>query len=175
MYQILIFIVLFSSVVNAQNRLLDILPLKDAKVYYSEVLEVEGISKDELYNRAKQWLLHSGESPYEIIYTDDKNEQIDGKGSFKELWGPNDYPELYTTVSLSIGFKLRNSRYQYEITNFVIKKNGTETQIEVFKMEYKKNLKYNRLFYKKIDAHINNLISSIEKYMTIGPVVQRIE
>ena len=166
MVKILLFILLFSSVCNAQDKLLDILPLKDGKVYYSKVLEVKNVSKGNLYDRAKQWLLFSGTSAYEIIYTEVKREQIDGKSSFKALWGPNDYPELYTTVFYTVSFKLRNGRYQYEISNFIVKKNGTETQIEVFKMEFKKNMKYNKLFYKKIDRYINELIVSIEKSMT---------
>lgn len=175
MNKILLFVILFSSVCSAQDKLLDILPLKDAKVYYSKVLEVEGVSKIELFDRAKQWILDSGEFSNKIIYTDSKSEQIDCQGSFKELWGPNDYPELYTDVFYTVNLKFRNARYQYEITNFIIKKNGMETQIEVFKMEYKKNMKYNKLFYKRIDATINNLIGSIEKSMITGPVVQRIE
>ena len=113
MVKILLFIILFSTVCNAQDKLLDILPLKDAKVYYSKVLEVKDVSKGDLYDRAKHWLLYSGASPYEIIYTEVMQEQIDGKGSFKELWGPNDYPELYTTVFYTLSFKLRNGRYQY--------------------------------------------------------------
>lgn len=166
MVRVLLFIILFSSVCNAQNKLLNILPIKDSKVYYSKVLEVKDVSKGELYDRAKQWLLHSGASPYEIIFTDDKEEQVDGKGWFKELWGPNDYPELYTTIFYTVSFKLRNGRYQYEISNFIVKKNGTETQIEVFKMEYKKNMKYNKSFYKRIDGYIKKVIVSIEKLMT---------
>ena len=175
MRRIILLTILLSPICNAQNMLLDILPLKDTKVYYSKVLEVEDASNIELFERAERWILNSGDHPNKIIYTDPKSEQINCTGSFKELWGPNDYPELYTDVLYTVKFKFRTGRYQYEITNLIVKKNGTETQIEVFKMEYKKNLKYNKLYYKRIDNQINNIIRSIERSMSKGPVVQRIE
>lgn len=163
---ILLIIILFSSGCYAQ-KLLEILPLKDARVNYSHVFEVEDASIEELNNRANLWLSNSNMHNNQIIYLNDEYQQISSKGSFKELWGPNDYPELYVNVFHTINFKFRKNRYQYEITNFIIKKNGAETQIEIYKMNHKKSMKYNKLFYKRIDVQIKNLITSIEEFMAI--------
>lgn len=165
MNKIILLIILFSSEGYTQNKLLDILPLKDAKVNYSNVLELEGTSKDELYKRAKYWLLNSSDYFYEIVDTDNKFKQINSKGSFKEIWGPNDYAELYVNVIQTVSLFFRDGRYKYEITNFIIKKPGMESQIEIYQMENKKLMKYNKLFYEKIDLQIKNLIISLEESM----------
>ena len=175
MYKIVCLIIVFSSGCFGQNELLDILPLSDGRVNYSNVLEVNEISQVELHGRARNWLLSTDYIQNEISYSDDKYKQIDSKSFFKELWGPNYFSELYTEIYYTVNFKFRNGRYKYEITNFIIKKNGTETQLEIFKMERKKNMKYNKLFYEKIDSEIKKIITSIENSMTISPVVQRIE
>jgi len=173
MNKIVLLIILFSLECYAQNKLLGILPLKEGKVNYTSVLEVNGTSKEELYNCANYWLMNSGDYQNEIISTDDKNEQITGKGSFKELWGPNDYPELYVDVLQTIRLQFRNGRYQYSITNFIVKKPGMETQLEIYKMKNKKYMKYNKSFYKRIDAKIKKIIISLEKSMIISMPVEK--
>ncbi len=173
MNKIVLLIILFSLECYTQNKLLDILPLKDGKVNYISVLEVDGVSKEELYNRANYWLMNSEDYQNAIISTDDKNEQITGKGSFKELWGPNDYPELYVDVLQTFRFQFRNGRYQYSITNFIVKKPGMETQLEIYKMKNKKFIKYNKSFYKRIDTQIKKIINSLEKTMTMNTSVAK--
>jgi len=173
MNKIVLLIILFSLECYTQNKLLDILPLKDGKINYTSVLEVDGIPKEELYNRANYWLMNSEDYQNEIISTDDKNEQITGKGSFKKLWGPNDYPELYVDVLQTFRFQFRNGRYQYSITNFIVKKPGTETQLEIYKMKNKKFIKYNKSFYKRIDTQIKKIINSLEKTMTLNTSVAK--
>jgi len=89
----------FTFVSNAQNKLLDVLPLKNGKVLYTEVLEVQNVLKDSLYLHAKKWLLNNSVKVEEIATNDNKYREISGKISFKLLWGPNDFKEFYVTVS----------------------------------------------------------------------------
>lgn len=167
MNKILLLAILFSFGCKGQNNLMDILPIKEGKVNYTKVLEVEGVSKEKLYKRAKHWLTSSYEYPDSIIQTDDSYQEIMGLGNFKVLWGPNDYPSLYVEVFQTINIKLREGRYQYEITNFIIKKYGMESQLEIFQMNDKKNTRHNKLFYENIDQKIKELISSLENSMSI--------
>ena len=83
-----------------------------------------------------------------------------------ELWGPNDYPELYVEVIHTVKFQFRDERYQYDIFNFIIKKSNSEIELEIYNMTNSKKLKYNKLFYKKINDQINDIVTSIKKTMS---------
>jgi len=166
MNKILLFIIIYTSVSEAQNKYLGNLPLKNGKVNYNEVIEIKGISKDEFYSRAKHWLLDNNIYATDSLVNENKVEIYEGKDSFKVLWGPNDFKELYVEVYYSVIFEFRNSRYKYEITNFIVKEATKQIQLEIYKMKSKKNMKYNNLFYKRIDEHVKKLIDSLERSMT---------
>lgn len=167
MNKILLFLIIFTSVCEAQNRYLGNLPLKNGKVNYNEVIENKGVSKDEFYSRAKHWLLDNNIYPTDSLVNENKVKIYEGRDSFKVLWGPNEFKELYVDVYYSVIFEFRNSRYKYEITNFIVKETMGQTQLEIYKMKYKKNMKHNNLFYEKIDEHVKKLIESLERSMTI--------
>ncbi len=69
---ILIFAFGFSQSIIAQEKLKDILPLKDGKVTYIGVIQVDGISKEEIYKRAKLWLAYN----FEYSKFDEKDKLI---------------------------------------------------------------------------------------------------
>lgn len=163
MYKVIIFLII-SLDCYAQNILLEVMPVKDSKVYFSKVLEVKSIKSSELYSRAKRWSKNYSDN-FKEVNSSQNNELIEYQGFFKELWGPNDYPELYVDVFYTVKFKFRNERYQYEISNFIVKKSNTAIELEIYKMKLKKNIKYNKIFYKRIDEHVKKVTNSIEKTM----------
>lgn len=167
------FFILISISVNAQDKLLDILPLKDGKVYYSKVLEVKGISEEELSKRGKYWLTNYNNRNKNIISSFNDYEQIKSQGFFMELWGPNDYPELYVEVIHTVRFQFRDERYQYEIFNFIIKKSNSEIELEIYNRTNGKKLKYNKLFYKKIDDQIKDIVASLKKTMSTDITIKK--
>ena len=171
MIKILYMVILFNLIsirANAQNNIDDILPIKDGKVNFSRVLEIEKVSQKELYNRAKTWLLNSNEYSTNLIFDDIKWDELKSKGKIKALWGPNNFPELYLTIDYKVQLNFRNNRYKYEFTSFVVKNSGEEIQLEIYKMENKKYKKYNKLFYKEINEQIQIIIDSLQKTMTIN-------
>ncbi len=103
----IVFWIILSIDCSAQSKLLDILPLKDGKVNYTKVVEMEGISKEELFDRAKYWLLESSTYQKDIMRIDDKNNEIISNGLIKALWGPNNYEELSVIINHSIKLKFR--------------------------------------------------------------------
>ncbi|MCF6222144.1 MAG: DUF4468 domain-containing protein [Flavobacteriaceae bacterium] len=166
----IITILLFSTLVcNAQNKLLDALPLKNGKVLYSSVLEVKDVSKDSLHLHAKKWLLNHSEKVEEIATNDNKYKEISGKVSFKLLWGPNDFKEYYVTVSPTFYFKIRNERYLYKVSDFIILQSGLTAEIEVYQISNNKYTKYNKLFYQNIDQRIHTYITSFETALEQKP------
>ena len=165
MKKILLFIILCSLKVQSQNMLLDILPLKGQKVVYTKVHEVIDASKLQLSDKAQEWFQEHQMPVLSNLAIDERHHLVSGKMYFKELWGPNDFPELYKTIYCNIGLTLINERYQYEISHFVVKEPQSEIQLEIYKMDQKKLQKYNPDFYKRIDSKIKTMITSLENKM----------
>ena len=157
---------LFGLQIHAQKLLLDVLPLINSKVVYKNVLEVSGTSKIELQKKSLLWFNNMNISVTQNKPLDDTHQFISGGYSFKTLWGPNDFPELYKEIKFKINLTLKNERYQYEINTFIVKEPNQTAQLEIYKMDHKKHHKYNKAFYQRIDAEINMIIASLEKVMT---------
>ena len=78
---------LITTIGLTQDNVLDFFPNKDGKINYSEVVNVDSVKKEELYNRAKHWLVETFNSAKDVIQIDDKeNGEIVGKGYFKSWW-----------------------------------------------------------------------------------------
>ena len=150
---------------HGQKLLLDVLPLHDQKVAFKNVNEVLGDSKFLLTNKAVEWFEENKLQIDQNRAIDETHDLISGPYTFKELWGPNDYPELYKKIQCRISLTIKNERYQYKISNFIIKEPQQETQLEIYQMDEKKLQKYNSAFYKRIDAKMKDLIFSIESKM----------
>jgi len=150
---------------HGQKLLLDVLPLHDQKVVYKNVNEVLGHSKQLLTDKAMAWFDKKKIQIEQNQPLDERHDIISGQYFFKELWGPNDYPELYKEIQCTINLTTTNERYQYKVFNFVVKEPQQETQLEIYQMDQKKLQKYNPAFYKRIDAKLEDLIFSIEKQM----------
>lgn len=158
----LVFIFLFLfSLVNAQESLLGILPMSSSKVSFKQVQEATGMPKEDCINNAKEWFLQHRVTHIKERKLDEKHGSISGKLSFKTLWGPNDFAELYKEVQFDIQVIARNDRYQYEFTNFIVKDPGKTTQLEIYKTDQKKYDSYNRDFYQRIDENIKLMIDSL--------------
>src|SRR5450830_1164209 len=116
----ILFIVLFiSNGILAQEKLLGILPLKDGKVTYTDIIQLQGVSKNEIYNRAKHWFIDTFNSGKDVIQLDDKETgEVIGKGCFKAVWMINFYSSQSVNVWKTIKIQIKDGRYRYEITDF---------------------------------------------------------
>ena len=160
----LIFLLLSVEVVS-QHTLSGVLPLSSGKVSYKEVHEVAGLPKEVFIVNAKAWLIAKRASHVNEEELDKKHQIIKGKISFKTLWGPNDFPELYKEVQYELKITAKNSRYQYKFTNFIVKDPGKTSQLEIYKSEYKKYDAYNHDFYVRIDKEVQKMIVSLVQKM----------
>jgi len=152
------FTLIFASVllitINAQEKLKDLLPLINGKVTYTNIVKVDSISKDEIYNRAKHWLAYN----YDNILVDNKDELI-CRGQFH-------IGSAYIWHSITI--KIREGRYKYEITNLQVVQhdvmNGSSLDVDVAIEKYHSFLGIGeKEGFKNIDSQINALIESFEK------------
>ena len=160
----LLFLLLSVEVVS-QHTLSGVLPLSSGKVSYKEVHEVVGQSKEILILNATAWFKAKKASHVIEEELDKKHQTIKCKISFKTLWGPNDFPELYKEVQYELKITAKNSRYQYKFTNFIVKDPGKTSQLEIYKSEHKKYDAYNHDFYVRIDKEVKEMIASLVQEM----------
>jgi hypothetical protein len=80
------------------------------EIYYSEVIKVNGKSKDDLFLSAKVWFVNTFNSSNDVVQLIDKKEgMIIGKGIYKLKKG---------AVSFSVKIIVKEERYKYEVYDF---------------------------------------------------------
>ena len=167
---ILIIALFISLEISAQERLLGILPLKEGKVTYSDVVQLQGVSKDEMYRRVKLWFIESYNSSKDVIQLDDKeNGEIIGKGCFRAKWNFRFYTALSMNVWKTIKIQVDNDCLKYEITDFRLNNYFFPTQnaslsdasipLETWNKGHDAN---NKKFYPRINNQMIALINSLE-------------
>lgn len=117
-----VFLLIMATSCFAQKELKIKLPLDSStnKVIYSSVINVEGINKEELYNRAKEWFVVTYNSAKDVLQMDDKVAgKIIGKGTsrgqYKFMLSNTSY---YLNYTLSV--TLKDGRYRYEFSQFTV-------------------------------------------------------
>jgi len=150
----LIFTLILLIPINAQEKLKDILPLINGKVAYTNIIKVDSVSKDEIYNRAKHWLAYN----YDNFKIDSKDELI-CRGYIHV-----GYARIWETMTI----KIKDGRYKYEITNFQVimhdVSNGSSMEIDAPLEKYHSILGLGeKMGFKNIDDQISKLIESLEE------------
>lgn len=88
---------------------------------YSEVIKVDSVSKDELYNRSSSWFATVYNNSKAVIQLENKTEgQIIGKASMR--YTPtilNASGRTAGIINYTIKLFLKDGRYKYEITDFI--------------------------------------------------------
>lgn len=156
---ICLFIIIFSSLHTfSQETLIDILPLENGEVIYTDVLEVEGLSKDELYNLAKKWVVLKYKSANHVIQLDDKdNGIIIGKGNFAI-----DYYSRKPTIEHTLQIETKDGRYKYTISNFIY----SDIQNSTFTLEnFPKSWAGKKKLYQTLDEKVRSIIDNLKKSM----------
>lgn len=98
-----------------------VLPIKEGKVIYEGVETVDGVSKEELYRRAKSWLVNAYRSAKDVIQLDDKeNFTIIGKGNLPTYWQVTFYASQQVSLLHTITLQFKDGRYRYEITDLIM-------------------------------------------------------
>lgn len=110
-------------------RILFIIPLllftnmamAQAPLTYSQVIEVDSTSKEQLYERALKWITTAaGASKGEVITRDKENGEISAKLSmpFKSQYNYNE-KETRGFVWYTLTIYVKDNKYKYEFTNFI--------------------------------------------------------
>jgi len=169
-------LILFASINTfcySQEKLFDVLPLNNDKIYYSGIVNVDSINALELYHRGKKWFIDSFNSAKDVIQLDDKeNFEIVGKGFFEELWAVTFYASIQVKVWQTIRIQCKDGRFKYEFYDFRIKyyvpadQYSKSADIDMTLEEWGTGRKSNaKKFYEKVNTNVNELKLDLIKKM----------
>lgn len=153
--------------------LLLLLPLlsfgqKDSIITFSEVVLVEGTTKDILFTKARQWFNESFKSSKDVINISDKETgEIAGKcyiSSYYIFGKTNKQPVYYNT---QVSIFVKDGKYKYEFTNFLTEavNNSGIGNIGVLTSSPKCPVKYPMVKESKADAMYQNMKIELESSM----------
>src|SRR5690606_4091346 len=156
------FVLLIFQLSFSQKQIEDILPSENGNVIYSEVIEVNDINKDELYNRARKWVVLKYQSANNVIQLDDKLEGIIiGKGNFDIIYYSRD-PKIRHTIQI----ETKDGRFKYTISGFVYSdKQGDSFAVEQFPKSWSGKEK----LYRAIDEKVRLIIKDLTQGMNNKP------
>jgi hypothetical protein len=87
------------------------------------VVEVPGISKDELFIRGREWFNETFKSSKDVIQIADKETgELSGKGMtvVKSVYNYGKERIAYSDTDFSMSVWMRDGKYRYEITSFIM-------------------------------------------------------
>lgn len=100
------------------NPFTDVFPMINNEVTYTEVVQVDGTSNQELYKRSKIWIVDAFKSSKDVIQNDDKDNFIlIGKGFFSGFGHNKAVANANYWFTIRIDSK--DNRYKYTITDFI--------------------------------------------------------
>lgn len=149
-------------------------------ISYTEVVQLEGTpTKDELYERAKEWFARYYKSSNNVLQIDEKeNGKLVGKAALRVYIRSMGADYEGGIVSYTISVYVKEGRYKYEITDFVHNgqqrtKEGMEIKgrgpAEVFlSPDSKLQGKLFGYYLNQIDAASKDAITSLKEAMAKG-------
>ena len=156
---------LSSFIVHGQSEAIT-LPEKDGKIFFEEIILVDTVNKEQLYKRAKLWVINSFKNEKYVTSTDDKElGELKGTGRFSIL---KDQDVLFT-----FRVSIKDFKYKYNFSDIVyLDNNGNRTSIDLqyYYDYYKSGKKLGRgmmiKYLKESKSKIEQLIASLKLGMT---------
>ena len=156
-------LILFSLIAQAQLIMID---GETGEYNYEEVVNVQGISQQQIHIRAKEWINTYYQS-IEPINSDSLNLKTIASNEFVFKFIKKD---IDMTIFFDIEIKIKENKYKYEYSNFVVgKKVGDEIDamdLSVYINRFPE--KYQILIEEPIDSEIMNAILSLEYFVLNG-------
>jgi len=110
---IFLFVCLFFAVHSfAQiDTICGVMPMKDGKVLYSEVIPADNLSANQLYSNAKIWAGSTFEDYQEVVQSDVENTSLTLKG--------NTSIDESTIVKFTLTIQFKDHKFKYILTDFI--------------------------------------------------------
>lgn len=176
MNKIILILFIFFSSNNANAQLHDKFPFNEkGEIVYSEVVNIKGADKTDLYRKATIFFADDMLSTGNIVQLDDKeNGIIIGKG-FLTIPIQNKKMSIPVNLHFTIKVEARDDRYRYEVYSLRYETKATSfTAEELFakekSAEYKKAKKNARdiadQYLDRTVTVVDNIVSTLKEYMS---------
>jgi hypothetical protein len=144
----------------------NIFPLKDNVIFY-EIIDstLKGVSKEQLYTRAKTWVIRTFNYPRAVTEMDDKeNGIIMGKGAFDYVTPMVQMSIQRGTIKYTFKITVRDNKYRFQIFDLLRENNSPVSewyQENKTKTKRKYIIKQFEIINEKIKSLIDDFITSI--------------
>jgi hypothetical protein len=153
----IVLLMLSLYITNATFSQSDSIPFINGKITYTETVNIDSVNGNELYNRAKNWIIHNFKAPKNVIQVDDKEQGIIlCNGTFHINFGGKT-PAISNTLEIEV----KDNKYRYTMTDFhYLDDNGDFDAENYPKMWLSKNG-----FYKRLSEKTKEILYSLKKAM----------
>lgn len=127
-------------------------PMKDGKCFYQEVVDINGVSQDELFKRASNWVVTAYVSAPDVINQQDPDQgRIVTKGYFTINYVMNTMKNFHT-----LKIEVKDGRYRYTVNElYFVNSGGKVIEIERHFKGYRK----------KVNKEVIELVADLKKAM----------
>lgn len=172
---LLFFSLLAPTITMGQNdeppkryTLMDIVPYdkESGAVKYSEVVQVDGATKDQLYERARKWIATTYRSAKDVNQYESKDAgEVIGKGYFDFIFDRGWFSSRPLTAYHIIDIRVKDGRFKYEIEiphlNNVPLLTGYTNNVTPYQYAYDLNDKNAKKMLSAMNEKTKALISSL--------------
>jgi hypothetical protein len=140
------------------NAVFGQLPMKEGKVFY-ETIDSVNMSKEQLYKKAKVWLVNTFNDSKAVIEIDD-SDKIVGKGNFIVNYTYALTPSK-CKFNFTVNLDFKDNKYRMQIYNIIAEfALNYETPVENIEKQYGKNI--NKKLLPEVDKNITDLMSDFK-------------
>jgi len=155
---------------------------KNGKVEYTEVVQLEGMSKDEIYKKAKMWMVSTLKSGDNMVELDGStSDQIVGTGNLKPVITDKKNKKRFYITDANLNFKFivfcKEGRTKCVVKNLSLSlktlNNGRVVRTGLNKIEdyphlnQKSQLVYRDFVVQLVNEHINALINDFKSNLQL--------
>ena len=146
---------LSTSVWSQSETACDLLPVKDGKVLYSDVIQMSDVTASQLFTATKLWVSESFKDASEVIQTEAENSMIALK-VLLPVAGSNG-----VDLDLDLNLMFKDGRYKYEVRNVVVLISAIDIKHAIEETPAYKECNMDTL--RKFDNTIKGFIQSLKK------------
>jgi hypothetical protein len=109
--------------------IIPVLSFGQTPLIYTDVVKVDSVSQNELFNRAKMWFATTYNSSSDVLQiVDSENGQLVGKALFKfKPISLNSSERVIGNIKYTIKISVKEGRFKYEISDFIHQPTGNSS------------------------------------------------
>jgi hypothetical protein len=177
--KLLVFLALLFTIFNCAGQNIFSLPVDSAtgKISFQGISSIEGLKKDELFNKVKLWVINSYPSPKDVINVEDKEIGVLKLKPIFKKQKKSDNIAYDEVIHFDLDLYVKDGKYKYILTNIRSSllfagdtrydKNPIEKALLISKddPEQMKHYEYRKIWSDEIKNEVSNLINSLQVFL----------